>query len=137
MTTKPRFRWTFGYMGTVGFNVTDATGTYEAELRTQLSDYESSICNGDLVRQECRSAIGILRRANCQKVGTLWSYAMPTDTVAAFNAWRAAEHAERIAEIKRQPERYGVLADDDPILQPPMVARAGDYVFGQNIWRAI
>ena len=132
---QPKFRWTCSYMGTVWYQVTDATGTYEAELRHQLSDYESSICNGDDVRQESRSAIGILRRSCPVKLTSgEYSFAVPRETVEAFNAWRAAEHAERVAKLRGDTDRYGIIADNDPILKAPIPAKHGEYVHGEYRW---
>jgi hypothetical protein len=131
----PTFRWKYSYMGCVSYMVTDETGTYEAEIRHGFSDYESSITNGDLSRQEAKSAIGVLRRHSSVKLGAdRYSFAMPRATVDAFNAWRSAEHARHVAQIKAQPERYGIIPDSDPIFAPPMAARWADYVFGEYRW---
>lgn len=127
---KTNFRWKCSYMGTVWYQVTDATGTYEAALRHSIGNYELSICNGDTVRRDAKAAIGLLVR-DCNS-----AVAVPPETVAAFNAWRAAEHAAHMAKLDSQPERYGVIAPNDELRQPPMVARAAIYVCGPG-WQPL
>lgn len=131
----PRFRWTCSYQGCVSYEVTDATGTYEAELRREVSDYELAHANGDDVRQEMRSAVGILRRSHSIAVSmTERTSEVPAETVAAFNAWRLAEHEKLLASLRSQPHRYGTIPDDDPLAQPPEPAARGRYVNGENRW---
>ncbi|RJX72648.1 hypothetical protein [Pseudomonas sp. LS-2] len=63
---------------------------------------------------------------------TLESNAVPSDEmVAAFNEWRMTCHAERVNRLKSQPDRYGVIEDDDPTIAPfpvvvPAVYEAGE-----------
>ncbi|WP_095158165.1 hypothetical protein [Pseudomonas sp. Irchel 3E13] len=38
--------------------------------------------------------------------------------VAAFNQWRSKLHAERVQRLRSQPERFGVISEDDPSIQP-------------------
>jgi hypothetical protein len=119
-----RFVWKCSYMGTVWYQVTDATGTYKAALRHSVGEYELSIANGDIVRRDMKAGIGLLVR-DCNG-----ATAVPAETVAAFNAWRMAEHTEQMARLDSQPERYGVIAPDDEMRRPPMTARAAVYVIG-------
>lgn len=119
----PKFAWQSSFMGTVDYMVTDETGIYRASLRQSVSEYELSIANGDEVRRDMRGGIGLLVRG---------VEPIPAATVAAFNAWRLAEHTRQIAQIDAQPDRYGVLAPDDSLRRPPMVARAAEYVTGRG-----
>ena len=41
--------------------------------------------------------------------------------VNAFNEWRQTEHVKFVAKLRADPERYGFIADNDPILAPPPV----------------
>ncbi|KGT73712.1 hypothetical protein MA20_42965 [Bradyrhizobium japonicum] len=105
-------------MGTVYYRVTTATETFEASIRHSVSDYELSIANGDDVRRAMRTGIGMLVRSIDP---------LPADIVAAFNAWRAAEHMAQMAKLDAAPERYGIIAADDELRRPPMIARAASY----------
>ncbi|MHC2251015.1 hypothetical protein ACVILK_000707 [Bradyrhizobium embrapense] len=118
MNRKPQFAWQCSYMGTVYYRVTDETGSYEVSIRHSVSDYELSIANGDDVRHAMRTGIGMLVRH---------AEALPADIVAAFNDWRAAEHAAAMAKLDAAPQRYGVIAPDDELRKPPMIARAASY----------
>lgn len=131
---QPTFKWTCSYQGSTWFNVHDHTGSYEAELRRNAEPYELSIANGDDCRQEMITGVGFLRRSHCIKdrAGN-YSFTMPAVTVAAFNAWRLNEHNKWVAEMQRQPERYGAILEDR-ITQSPMVAKRGRYVFGEHRW---
>lgn len=132
MATKPTFRWRVSYMGTVWYDVTDETGSYSAALRHSASNYELSIANGDEVRRDIKTEIGILRREFPARDG----YAMPAATVAAFNDWRMERHRAFMAHLEAAPERYGVIAADDALRQDPKPARRGDYVAGAG-WREL
>ncbi|MGY3482244.1 hypothetical protein ACVW1C_000127 [Bradyrhizobium sp. USDA 4011] len=127
MNRKPQFAWTCSYMGTVYYRVTDETGTYEASIRHSVSDYELSIANGDDVRRAMRTGIGMLVR---------YAEPLPAHIVAAFNVWRAAEHAAAMAKLDAAPERYGVIPPDDELRKPPMVARAASYDHATG-WTAV
>lgn len=136
---QPKFRWKCSYMGTVEYEISDRTGVYRAEIRHSVGDYELSIANGETVRRDMKAAIGILHRchftdsefrASCDSGTGGPFYVVPAETVAAFNAWRAAEHAEHIAKLEAEPHSYGVIAADDPIRKPPMVAVGGHYMIG-------
>lgn len=129
---EPRFRWTCSYMGCTWFEVSDGAGTYELELRRSAEPYELSIANGDDCRRDMVAAIGILRSSHCNKTPRLFE--VPAATVAAFNTWRLAEHREHMARLDAQPERYGVIAADDPLRKPPLAARQGHYVIGEG-WK--
>lgn len=129
-----KFEWLSSFMGVVEYRIYDSTGTYRAEIRHSYSDYERSIANGADVIRDSESAIGILRR--CHGVGPDYSYEIPAETLAAFNEWRAAEHARHIAALESQPERYGIIAPNDPLRNPPMVAKRGRYIAGTG-WLAL
>jgi hypothetical protein len=141
MTREPTFRWVCSYQGCVDYEVTAATGVYWAELRTSAPDYALATANGDDVRRDMITSIGILRRSHSTPTCTLaWTkdpstarlFQVPLETVHAFNRWRAAEHARHVAELESQPHRYGPIAADDPVRHPPMLACAGYYVCGQG-----
>jgi len=126
---QPTFKRRSAYLGSVWFDVTDSTGSYTAELRQRLDSYEWSILNGDAYRQQCLQEIGILHREHCASLADT-SFAIPAETVAAFNAWRLAEHNRHIATLDSAPDRYGFIGPADPIRKPPMVARRGRLVYG-------
>ncbi len=135
MMTEPRFTWKCSYMGTVDYMVTDDTGTYFAELRHSVDSYELSLANGDGVRADWKSSIGILRRRNCiRRADGSYSFEVPPETVDAFNAWCLQRYRESMAHLESQPERYGFIPPDDPIRKPPILARGGDYRFGEHAW---
>jgi hypothetical protein len=118
---KYHFEWKSGYMGTVDYMVTDSTGTFRASLRTELRDYERSILNPhapNIVR-DVESAIGLLVRSVCDNCGEI----LP-ETIDAFNAWRASEHASQMAHMRANPDRYGTEFNE-PWFQPPKPVRAG------------
>lgn len=123
------FGWVLSFMGTVEYEVADDTGTYRAEIRHSYSDYELSIANGDDVRMHIKESVGILRRHSCASPSD-HSFEMPTATVAAFNAWRLARHLAFVAKLEAAPERYGVIAEDDPLRKPPMIAKRGRFERG-------
>jgi hypothetical protein len=123
---EPRFRWRCSCRGLVWYSVTDHTGTYEVELRRGVLDYERRDYNGtaEEFARDVVASVGLLRRAYRSDLP------IPAETVAAFNAWRAAEHAAQITQLDRSPERYGVIAPTDPIRTPPMVAVGARYEVG-------
>lgn len=43
---------------------------------------------------------------------------VPDELVLAFNEWRHLAHVERVQRLTTQPERYGVIPPNDPILLP-------------------
>lgn len=119
-----RFEWKCSYMGTLWFSISDETGSFEAELRLSLGDYERSILNPnppDYARQ-VETEIGLLRRCVCDNQGEI----LPS-TVAAFNAWRASEFNRQIAFMKANPERFG--NDFSDFAEPEPVA-AGRWTRG-------
>ncbi|TJW14416.1 MAG: hypothetical protein E5W82_10595 [Mesorhizobium sp.] len=115
------FRSTCSYMGCVWFEVRDQTGSYKAELRVALGDYERSILNYDPdgIRKHVENAIGLLTRCVADNAGEI-----PAATVAAFNAWRLAEHERHMAHLRANPERYGTEFSE-PWFQPPLPVSAG------------
>jgi hypothetical protein len=117
------FAFKSSYLGEVDYMVSDSTGTFRATLRHGLGDYERSILNGPDVVHECETAIGLLIRCVCDNGGEV----LP-ETVAAFNAWRAAE-AQRMADfMKARPERFGA----DIQTETPMLAAGGYWQRGEG-----
>lgn len=116
---KYRFEWKCSYMGTVDYIVTDETGTFRAELRHSLGDYERSILNYSVadIEKHVESEIGLLRRCVCDNRGEI----LP-DTIAAFNEWRASEH-ERVTAYLHA--KYGDEFDDETWMQAPTPVFAG------------
>lgn len=130
---RPSFAWTCSYMGCVTYRVHDETGIYEIEVRRDVSDYERGIYNGtpEEIERDLVGAIGLMRRSSNS------SLPIPPATVAAFNAWRAAEHARLIADIERRWAKYGdVLPADDPVRVPPPPVRGAHYEIGRGWVRA-
>jgi hypothetical protein len=116
---KPSFRWTCSYMGCVWFEASDDTGTYEIELRRELSAYERAQLNGGpdgAYAAEVERLIGWLQKTHGRGP-------VPAETVAAFNAWRMAEHHRFMRRLEADPDRYGPLDPADPLLQPPTLAK--------------
>lgn len=126
------FAWKCSYLSLIEYRVTDETGSYLAEIREGFSDYERSICNGPDVVRDCLASVGMVYRVNGH--GPDYSRAMPAATVAAFNAWRAARHAEALAKMRADPYRYGEISDSD--YPAPIEALRGDYVTGKG-WIAL
>ncbi|WP_192242758.1 hypothetical protein [Mesorhizobium silamurunense] len=125
------FRRVCSYMGTIEYEIRDDAGTYRAELRTRLCDYERSILNyrPDEIAPEIESTIGMLRRCVCDNRGEV-----DAATLAAFNAWRAAEHDSWLSRMRAEPERYGTDFSDFP---PPVPAFAGFWEKGKGWTRAL
>lgn len=114
-----QFTWKCSYLNCLWYEVIDETGRYEIEERRRVSDYERSISNYDADGwNRCVvAAIGsILRTCNNDKP-------IPPATVAAFNRWRAEEHAASLAKMRARPERYGAILDKD-FPTPPVVKGA-------------
>lgn len=124
MTLAPQFKWKCSYLGRVAWEATDETGRYEIETQASVSDYLLSICNGDICRRDTLAMVGKIVRAHdvLQPI--------PAATVAAFNAWRLAEHTAQMAKLDAAPERYGVIPANDPLRQPPAVLLGARYVIG-------
>ena len=126
---QPGFAWTCSYMGCVTYRVHDETGIYEIEVRREVSDDERSIYNGTVeeIARDLIGAIGLMRRSYNS------SLPIPPATVAAFNAWRTAEHARLIADIERRWAKYGeLLPADDPVRVPPPPVRGAHYEIGRG-----
>nr|WP_314561300.1 hypothetical protein [uncultured Pseudomonas sp.] len=47
--------------------------------------------------------------------------------VDAFNAWRQELHTEHLNRLCSQPERYGVIEQDDPVREPYPIVHAARY----------
>lgn len=118
-----QFRWVSSYQGCTHFEVSGDGTPYRVVLRWQASAYERSKFNGndDEWQVEVVATVGLLRRAHDTHKP------MSFQVVSAFNAWRAAEHARLVREIREQPERYGLLSHDDPLLIPPPPVSGAHY----------
>ena len=114
----PRFKFHCSYQGSTWFDVWDATGMYQIELRRSADDYERKFYNGDDAdwQRNIVAMIGVMRGAS----GSI-EREIPADTLRAFNAWRQAEHDEHLAQMRAQPERYGTDLSD---IKPPLLAHA-------------
>lgn len=124
--TPYRFSWTCSYMGCAEYRVLGDGAPYLIEVRRSVSEYQRSIFNGteDEWEREIIASIGGVRRYSDPCT------ALSPAVVEAFNHWRAAEHAERIAELRSDPERFGELDPSDPSLQPPPRAHGLVYIAG-------
>lgn len=125
-TTNVTFRWKCSYQGTVWFDVYGDGPRYEIETRRSASDYERQHFSGTEAewQRDVIAGINLLRRS-CES----W-LAIPAHVVAAFNVWRAAEHAANVRQITSQPERYGEIDPADPLFTPPPVVRGARYQVG-------
>ena len=126
-----RFYWTCSYKGTVWFEASDDQwGRFTLELRETADPYEPGNWNytREDYEQDIVASVGVLHasRPDCDCV-------IRPETVAAFNAWRLAEHARVVAFMDAQPDRY-LFPPDDIMRQPPTVARGG---FWRDGWRLI
>jgi len=125
----PRFSFACSYLNCVWYKVTDETGTYEAEIRLSLCDYERNIYNGDY-DSECGPLIGFLR-ANCREI--------PFSTVLAFNDWQAAKVKAACSEMDSNPDRYGIIPANDPLRTPIQARGAAKYIGStpdrKDIWQ--
>jgi hypothetical protein len=117
MATGFHARWTCSYMGCVWYEITDATGRYEVEVRHRLGDYERSILNGPQCVKDCETAIGGIHRSSHS-----WE-PVPAETVAAFNAWRMAEYEAFVAKGRL---RGWDISEE----KPPEPVRGIHYVIG-------
>lgn len=131
--SKFRFRWQCGYRGTTDYMITDNTGTYRAELRHDTRLEHPHDYNCDTIEEWIRDiadSVGILRRYFADKP-------IPQETIDAFNAWRTAERAQHIREMKARPDRYGPIDENDARMFPPIrPVRAGVYVVGEG-WQVV
>jgi len=118
-----RFAFAWGYMGHTGTRVSGTGEPFEVAVRHTVSDYERRhMSGGEDAFVQAVAEIGMLRREhNIDRE-------MPAELVAAFNAFRAAEHARSIVQIEADPRKYGVLDADDPIRVPPITAWGARYV---------
>ncbi|UGY15204.1 hypothetical protein HAP48_0042885 [Bradyrhizobium septentrionale] len=132
----PTFRWKLSYMGGVEYEVHDETGSYLVEIAMRSpNSYHLSVCNGDDVRSEVKSRVGILRRCSCiRRADGSWTFEVGPEVVDAFNEWRMEQHFMWLAQLEAQPERYGVIGPDDEFRRLPLMARGGDYRFGEHVW---
>jgi hypothetical protein len=60
---------------------------------------------------------------HCIRFSNAYKTTMTPEIISAFNAWRAATHAEQVAQLMQNPARYGITSAADPLLAPPIVAR--------------
>jgi hypothetical protein len=123
-----RFRWVSSYLNIVDYDVYGDGSPYRIETRRAINrfnyDYQRSIFNGTEAewQRDVIGAIDLLFRSHHTE------QALPQTVVDAFNAWRAAEHAQQIAHIKAHPEKYGDLDENDPLFEAPPVVRGAQYV---------
>lgn len=119
-----RFRWTCSFMGQMEYEVIGDGAPYRVEVRREAGAYERSIFNGDETewQRDVVAAVDVLHRVSHPEKP------VPAGVVEAFNGWLQERHAAHAADIARQPDRYGVLAEDDPILKAPRAVRGGHYV---------
>ena len=121
-------------MGHIWFTAYSPEGNGEVEYVTEshLSDYHRKTYNGTPAEftRDVEAALHVLRWASdpCR--------ALSAEFLAAFNAWRMAEHAGFKAEILGQPDRYGITDESDPLLAPPVALKRGEYVLGHG-WRIL
>lgn len=127
------FAWKCSYRHSVWFEIHDASGRYEAELIRKPTPYADSQYNGNAAEyaRDVEASAGILRRSVCDAAGEI-----AAETIAAFNAWRAAEHAAQIAHMRAHPERYGTDFESDPWFQAPAPVMAGRWTRGAG-WSRI
>ena len=123
---KFEFRWKCSYMGTIDYEVFGDGEAYKVEVRRSAGDYERTIFNGDDARwqRDVVDAIDLIRRSSSP------STPISPETVAAFNAWLLSEHLANVAKLRAAPERYGIIAADDPILVPPRPVTGARYEVG-------
>jgi hypothetical protein len=122
-----QFRWASSYQGEVEYEVwAPGEAVYRVELRTVADDWMRRGYNGDdeEFRREVVETVGLLRRKHDCGRG------IPDAVVDAFNTWRLEEHRTQLAKLRAAPERYGEIADDDPLVKPPTPARGARYVIG-------
>ena len=90
MRNTPTFRCKLSYLGGVEYEVIDQDERYLVEIKDHSPNaYELSICNGDDVRSEVKSRVGILRRVGCfKRPDGSWSFEVRPEVVEAINEWR-------------------------------------------------
>lgn len=122
------FKQTSSYLGCIWYTVTGPTGTFQIEARSSAPDYERRMYNGSFAewKRDVFAAIGTVHRASMSDT------ALPRDLVDAFNAWRRSEHSDFVAMILEDPERYGHMRPDDPVLLDPMIMTGARYVVGHG-----
>jgi hypothetical protein len=125
-----RFHHKGSGMGHAWFTVHGPEGSGEVEYVTpqHFTPYMRGIYNGtpEEFERDVAASLHVLRWSAdpCRGVSR--------GLMAAFNAWRMAEHAEFVARILAHPERYGITSADDPLLAPPVALRAGKYVLNHG-----
>lgn len=109
-------------MGFAEYEVAGDGAPYRVEVRRSADEYERSIYNGTEAdwQREVIPSIGLLRRMYNASVP------IPDAVISAFNAWREAEHARVMSEIR---DRYGSVPDIE-LSQPPPPVRGGVYEVG-------
>lgn len=119
-----RFSRIGSYLGCIEFEVWGDESPYRITVRQSAGDYERSIFNGDEQewRRDVLDAVGLAYRA-----GDPEAHIAP-EVIAAFNTWRAREHAGFIQQLRSAPERYGLIEDGDPILAVPPTIKGAYYV---------
>jgi hypothetical protein len=109
MTNQP-FTWKCSYMGATDFACHVAGWPQTVTLHRTPSNYELSIINPTWLEHRLASVNTLT--ATCS-VGPQ----VTPEIVAAFNAWASRVHAEAMASMRAQPERYGPadeLHDEPP-----------------------
>lgn len=118
-----RFRWTCSYAGCVTFMVYGEGEPFEVEVRRRAVELERRrLTGGDAAFVENIAKIGLLQRRSWSQRG------VSPELVEAFNRWHAGEHAAMVKKFRDNPDRYGVIADDDPLLAPPCPVYGGAYI---------
>lgn len=117
---KYQFRFASSYMNEIEYDCFDASGDYRVILRAGTSDYERSIFNGtpQEYERQCAAVVGYLRGRHGRRLSLA--------AVAAFNDWQKDKTRLALARFDAEPERYGIIAADDPIRQP-LLAKGAAY----------
>lgn len=119
-------------LGMVWYRYAGTDGACEVEyiarwhVEGASAGYYRSIFNGtdDDWQRQIVAGVNLLRRGDGKPV----SQAL----CDAFNAWREAAHAEHCLHILAHPDRYGIVAADDPLLALPERVRGGVWEGGQT-----
>lgn len=109
MTHQP-FTWKCSYMGATDYTCHVAGWPQMVTFHRAPSDYELSVTNPTWLEHRIAEG-GTLTAAS--SVGPQ----VTPEIVAAFNDWQARVHAESMASMRAQPERYGPadeLHDEPP-----------------------
>ncbi len=125
------FKWVSSYMGCVDYTVYGDGESYRVQVRRETSDYERGRFNHNSMNEWDRdvvASIDLLRRVNRS------DQPIKAEIVDAFNAWLQAKHSAFVAKLRAEPERYGEIAEDDPVLIAPRVVHGGFYAVGCG-WR--